>query len=262
MKKFIAFSGGVESTTMCILYGKGATALFADTGWEHEKMYERLDNVEQQLKELHGGDFRIKRVKASAKVKGQKVSALPEYIKGYKWMPTKQRRYCTRVFKIEPIDNYLKEQGDCELMIGFNADEEDARVGNKMELPNVDYTYPLAKEGLTREMCEDILNVHSLHPNFPNYMQRGGCVGCIFKTVSEFKAMYFFSRFEFEQNRKLEETIQDERKKFFTLSMSQRSFSQIASECEREKELWGEEEVRRMYAKVKASQSCGAFCHR
>jgi PP-loop superfamily ATP-utilizing enzyme len=28
MKRFISFSGGVESTTMCILYGKGATAIW------------------------------------------------------------------------------------------------------------------------------------------------------------------------------------------------------------------------------------------
>lgn len=37
MKKhrYIAFSGGVESTTMCLLYGKGATAIFSDTVSKH-----------------------------------------------------------------------------------------------------------------------------------------------------------------------------------------------------------------------------------
>jgi 3'-phosphoadenosine 5'-phosphosulfate sulfotransferase (PAPS reductase)/FAD synthetase len=57
MKKFISFSGGVESTTMCILYGKGAKAIWCDTGAEVTEMYDRMELVESRLKELHKGDF-------------------------------------------------------------------------------------------------------------------------------------------------------------------------------------------------------------
>lgn len=53
MKKFISFSGGVESTTMCILYGKDATAIWADTGSEHKKMYERIFSVESEIQKIH-----------------------------------------------------------------------------------------------------------------------------------------------------------------------------------------------------------------
>ena len=261
MKRFISFSGGVESTTMCILYGKGATAIWCDAGWEHRAMYERMDDVEQRLKELHGGDFELMRVKPKAKAKGVEVERLQDYILHGQFMPTKRQRYCTRLFKIEPIESLLESAGECELMIGFNADEED-RTGNLEKLPNVAYRYPLIESGYTREMCEDILNIHGLHPDFPNYMQRGGCVGCIFKSVAEFKAMYFFSRDEFDENRRLEESIQDRRDEFFTLSMSQRSFASIAEECEREISLWGRDAVLDMYRKIKATQSCGAFCHR
>jgi 3'-phosphoadenosine 5'-phosphosulfate sulfotransferase (PAPS reductase)/FAD synthetase len=62
MKRFISFSGGVESTTMCILYGKGATAIWCDTGAEHNEMYERINYVEDKLKELHKGDFNLVKV--------------------------------------------------------------------------------------------------------------------------------------------------------------------------------------------------------
>lgn len=51
-KRFISFSGGVESTTMCILFGKGAKAIWCDTGAEHEEMYATIDFVEAKLKEL------------------------------------------------------------------------------------------------------------------------------------------------------------------------------------------------------------------
>ncbi len=53
MKRFISFSGGVESTTMCLLYGKGATAIWCDTGAEHGEMYERINKVEDYLKDFH-----------------------------------------------------------------------------------------------------------------------------------------------------------------------------------------------------------------
>lgn len=53
--KFISFSGGVESTAMCVLYGKGATAIWCDTGAEHELMYKRIDYVEEKLKQLQMG---------------------------------------------------------------------------------------------------------------------------------------------------------------------------------------------------------------
>jgi len=47
IKKFISFSGGVESTTMCLLYGKGATAIWCDTGAEHKEMYNGFNYDEQ-----------------------------------------------------------------------------------------------------------------------------------------------------------------------------------------------------------------------
>ena len=261
MDKYISFSGGVESTTMCILYGKGAKAIWCDTGWEHEEMYKRVDHCEVRLKVIHGGDFELIRIVPSVTAYGEKVSSLSAYISLRKYMPTKMARYCTDRFKIQPIEKYLKGVGECELMIGFNADEE-GRAGNLEKLKNVKYSYPLRDADYSREMCEDILRLYDMHPNLPPYMQRGGCQGCIFKSVAEFKALYYFNRKEFDENMALEKSVQDQRKKFFTISMTQRSFDDMAAECERELALWGREEVERMYQKVKPSKSCGAFCHR
>lgn len=49
MKRFISLSGGVESTTMCILYGADAIGIWADTGAEHQLMYDRIDEVEARI---------------------------------------------------------------------------------------------------------------------------------------------------------------------------------------------------------------------
>jgi hypothetical protein len=42
MKRFISFSAGVESTTMCVSYGHNADGVFSDTGFEHEEIYKRI----------------------------------------------------------------------------------------------------------------------------------------------------------------------------------------------------------------------------
>ncbi len=155
MKKFISFSGGVESTTMCILYGADAKAIWCDAGAEHDEMYQRIDDCEKAIKLIHP-NFEIIRLKASVKVKGTIVDNLIDAILGWKFMPSQGRRWCTGKFKIEPIDLFLKEQGDCELMIGLNADEE-KREGNWGLMANVKYSYPLQEDDITRDECKDIL---------------------------------------------------------------------------------------------------------
>jgi len=253
MKRFISFSGGVESTTMCMLYGKGAKAIWCDTGAEHEEMYKRIDEVESALIDLHEGDFKLIRVW------NEREQGLEKYAQKAKYMPSGQARYCTRMFKIEPIDDFLSEQGECELMIGFNLDEE-GRTGNLEMKSNVTYTYPLIDDGLTREDCEQILREHGLHPNFPVYMLRGGCRMCFFKSEKEYKALYHLNRPEFEQMIDFEEGLQDQRRKFYSILQSGKSLRQLAQECEREELMLPD--IAEMYKSLKKETSCGAFCHR
>ena len=96
MNRFISFSGGVESTAMCVLYGKGATAIFCDTGAEPDEMYQRIDFCEKALLELHGGDFRLHRIKASVMAKGKVVDSLLDYILQYGYMPSPTQPGATR----------------------------------------------------------------------------------------------------------------------------------------------------------------------
>ena len=259
MNKYISFSGGVESTTMCILYGADAKAIWSDTGSEHEKMYERIETVENQIKKIHP-NFEIIKVKGSAKHKGVQYDNLEDLAIAYKFMPSIQKRYCTRHFKIEPIDEYLKSRGKCELMIGLNYDEQNSRDGNWGLNENVSYLYPLVDDGYSRTECEDILNEHGLHPNMPVYMIRGGCYICFFKSEKEYKAMYHMNKPEFLKALNFEEKIQDKRKKFYSIMNNGKSLRQLMVECQREKLMFSEIET--LYKSLKKETSCGAFCHR
>lgn len=257
MRKYISFSGGVESTTMCFLYGKGATAIWVDTGAEHKEMYERIDFVEQKLKEYHKGDFELIRLTAQMKHKGEYYKSLEDYIVALKFMPSQQRRFCTYYFKIKPIDEFLSKE-ECELMIGFNY-EEQGRTGNLEMKSNIHYKYPLIDDGLTREDCEDLLKMNGLHPDFPVYMLRGGCRMCFFKSEKEYRAMYHINKNEFLEVMDFEERIQDQRKKFYSIMGNGKSLRQLAKECE--SELF--ENPKELYESYKKeAKSCGAFCRR
>jgi len=259
MQRFISFSGGVESTTMCVLYGADAKAIWADTGAEHRRMYERIETVEKQIQRIHSR-FEIIRVKGKAKHKNAEYDSLEDLAIAYKFMPSVQARYCTRFYKIEPIDAYLKTIGACELMIGLNVDEQNSREGNWGLNENVTYTYPLIEDGLTREDCEEILSEHGLHPNMPVYMIRGGCRMCFFKSEKEYKALYHLNKPEFLEVMAFEEQIQDKRQKFYSIMGNGKSLRQLMVECQREKLLFSEIET--LYKSLKKETSCGAFCHR
>ena len=265
IKRFISFSGGVESTTMCLLYGKGAIALVADTGDEEEEMYERWKHIEQMLKVIHDNDFEIKYLQGEVLAKGIVCHTLDELAMAWKYFPSPRRRYCTARLKIEPIDNFLANQGECELLIGFNADENPGtdREGNWMKCDNVSYRYPLHEEGYTREDCIELLIKNGLMPNFPPYMQRGGCRKCPFRTKKEAKAKYFFNREGFLQDMEFEKKLQDNRKTFYGINMNfPEGYESVMKECEQELSFFGEAEIKSMYKNIKGHEPCGAFCHR
>ena len=251
-KKYIAFSGGVESTTMCVLFGKKADAIFADTGFDHKEIYDRIDLVEKFCKTFHRPDFQIHRIR------NQKHSSLIDYIRKQKFYPNFQSRYCTRMFKIEPIDNYLMQykESSVELMIGLNANEIEMRTGNHGNKPFVKYSYPLADNGLSRDACKQILSKAGLLPEFPAYMQRGGCVGCYYKSKREYEAMSLLNPDEFNIVLKLEEEIQDKRKEFFSI-LPDITMRQIKARTNNL--LFKPYEI---YPVINNATKCGVFCNR
>lgn len=256
-KKFIAFSGGVESTTMCLLYGAGATAIFTDTGAEHAEMYNRINKVESALKEYHNGNFELIRINGSEVVDGKETSTLTDYIKAKHFFPSVKTRFCTYYFKIKPLDNFLKKYQGAELMIGLNSEELD-RAGNLEEIPDIKYSYPLLENGLTRQDCIDILSAAGLAPTFPAYMRRGGCIYCFFKSKKEYKAMVHLSLGEIELVREIEELIQDKRNKYFRIRADMPPLAEFIKA--EQNNIFGD--LSPYYDESDAHYSCGVFCHR
>lgn len=253
MKKFISFSGGIESRTMALIWGGSADAIFSDTGSEHQAMYDQLDEVEQKIREFHNNDFKIIRVK------NEKYESLSDAILQKKFFPSPNARYCTREFKIEPIDNYLKqfENEGVELMIGLNSDEIDKRTGNHGLLPFVNYSYPLADNGIGRKSCIDVLKKAGLYPSFPPYMQRGGCKFCFYKSKKEFEAMVILDESEFDELIYLEDEIQDKRTKHYHVIPGIQNLREFKKQAKAI--LFKTEEI---YGNIELLSPCGVFCNR
>lgn len=258
LKKFIAFSGGIESSAMCVLYGGDAQPIFTDTGWEHKLMLARIDMFEAALKVIHGPASHVIRIRAK-NVEQTGANTLPEYIRARRFAPSPQARFCTRLFKIKPMDDFLSSQGECEVMIGLNADEADDREVNYGECSNVTYRYPLIDAGMSRADCGRILAEMGLLPDFPPYMNRGGCVGCFYKSKKEHEAMALFAPDESYTNAELEEAIQDKRGRYYHIHPEIPNMREFIEQV-RHGQLFSKEEM--YQGKQPEGRGCGAFCHR
>jgi hypothetical protein len=241
--KFIAYSGGVESTTMLVMFGHIATPLFADTGWEHKALYDWLDKVEATL------GVKIERVRRTGE-------NLPQYIRRSRYYPSPVARFCTRMFKIEPMDDYLRSKVPCELMIGLNYDERNERTANHGLCVGVTYSYPLVDLVINRASCIAFLKARSLMPTFPGYMRRGGCIGCFFKSPKEYYRMAKESPEEAYSIADLEDDLQDKRSTHYGIRDGIPNMRRFLDNSRSQMEMTLDDELDLV------TSPCGVFCHR
>lgn len=246
---YIAFSGGIDSTALALLRTND-TPIFTDTGWEFDELYAHLENFEK----LTGR--KIERI-------ASKEGSLPEYIERGKFMPSHGARFCTRIFKIEAMNKWLLAENrlPAELLIGLRADEpEEKRIGNLSNIEGLTIRYPLREAGFTRVDCIRTCLEWDLLPRYPVYMARGGCKGCYYKRKSEVQAMIQLVPEVMDELQALEESVQDERGKFFhmfpNVGMSIRDLRQQPA-------LFDMTTLYRESAEdFDKGQACGLFCHR
>ena len=198
---FVAFSGGVDSTALALLM-PDATPIFTDTGWEFDHVYEHLDRFEQ----VTGRQV--------VRIKHDKYTGIPDRIRRRKFMPSHGARWCTTKFKIFPMNKYLKERLPATLNIALRADEQ-ARTGNTTQIDGLTIAYPLQDWGLVRLDVVKTCVENDLLPRAYPYAARGGCKGCFYKRKSELIAMQALVPEVMDELRQLEESVQDERGRYF-----------------------------------------------
>lgn len=171
-------SGGKDSTAMALHLreqGLPYTAVFLDTGWEHELTYEYLSYLDTVIGPI-------------TRVKAQRT--MVELIRFKRMFPGRLKRYCTEELKVFPMRDYIAGlDSDAVNAVGIRAQESAERAKNPprewSDVLDCEVWRPILDWTL-----EDVVAIHRRHDVKPNPLylkgaRRVGCWPCIFSRKSE-----------------------------------------------------------------------------
>lgn len=152
LKRHIILISGKDSLTTAIVQKELCPDLdyeyvFNPTGAELPEVFEWMASVENYLGK------KITHV-------GENLEAIIEMYNYF--LPSGQKRYCTRMSKIEPFIKWIGND-DCIVYYGIRADEN--REGfNNQSSPNITPSYPLIEKGIGLKEVYLIINAKGLKP--------------------------------------------------------------------------------------------------
>jgi len=224
----ISLGAGVQSSTMAVMAAKGLitpmpdAAIFSDTGWEPDNVYDYLNILEPMLsfpvyKVMHKEGLKNSQWQDNLIMRGTKRNGcqkieLPVYTKdcetGKKGMVN---RICTADYKILPVVKKIKElMGHkkharlpktpvVDVWIGISTDE--AQRMKPSRNPFIKHRYPLIEMEMTRLHCLEWFKNNQL-PTPP----RSSCIICPFHSDSEWQSL---NNKDFEEACKFDEFIRN-----------------------------------------------------
>ena len=199
----LSLGAGVQSSVLALLlsrsdprlielgYPKPDAAIFADTGWEPDYVYQHLDWLEQQLDypliRVSSGDLKTN-LRQGRKVTGRSFVDVPLFLVDENGKKGMLRRQCTTDYKIRPINRRIRSLAGgqprrpfpranrVEMWIGISLDEV-TRMKPSQE-SWIDNRWPLVDLGMTRQHCTDWFA--SEYPG--RHLPRSACVICPYRS--------------------------------------------------------------------------------
>ena len=206
----LSLGAGVQSSTMALMAAHGELprpdcAIFADTQWEPQGVYDHLDWLESVVTNplLVDNSFPIYRVTkgnireamiAGLGMAGDRFSSVPFYI-DKSGKSTMGQRGCTVEYKIDPIRKKIREllgvgkrqhvpKGvTVKQWIGISTDES-LRMKPAKEKWLIN-TWPLIDAGMSRHDC--LRWFEKEYPSRP--LVKSACIGCPFHNTREWRDM-------------------------------------------------------------------------
>jgi len=174
IRHILSLSGGKDSAALAIYMRDRVSNMeyiFHDAGKELPETYEYLARIEAYL--------------------GKKVNrttppnSFDHWFKVYGGMlPSNHRRWCTRMLKLKPFEQYVGEDPVVNY-VGIRADEE--RVGYISTKPNIKAVFPFRDDGLVYADIVRILKESGV--GMPTYTDwgrtRSGCFFCFYQQKIE-----------------------------------------------------------------------------
>ena len=196
---------GVQSTVLALMaesgeYGlpKPDVAIFADTGWEPPGVYEHLEWLKSQLSfevvTVQTGNIRSNLLNG-IRPNGKPYLGIPAHLVNSDGTEGISKRQCTDDYKIRPIQAWLRDRlglkygrrapkdVQVEMWLGISADESMRQKASRDEW--ITRRYPLVEHGFTRYQL-----LTWFMERYPGrYLPRSSCVGCPYKSDSEWKRL-------------------------------------------------------------------------
>lgn len=186
--KILSLGAGVQSTTLALMAAAGEigdmpdAAIFANTGWEPQHVYDHLDKLEKALPfplyRVSSGNLRNDIANASNST-GQRFAAVPWFMKMPDGSSAMGRRQCTAEYKLRPIQRKVvdlhegkRPKGGTEMWIGISTDE-----AIRMKPSRVQYIvnrWPLIELRMNRNDCKKWLERNGWDA------PKSSCIGCPF----------------------------------------------------------------------------------
>lgn len=192
----LSLGAGVQSTTLALMACDGTlpgldAAIFADTGWEPQAVYQQVDRLDKLLADNGIPLYRVNRgnLRQDWNNAQHRYASIPYHIRNPDGTDGMGRRQCTSEYKLEPINRkvrellgaqppnfrYVARDGrHAEQWIGFSTDEI-YRVDNKPQNLYTTKRYPLLDLGMSRNDCQRWLKANGW-----GHTAKSACIGCPF----------------------------------------------------------------------------------
>jgi hypothetical protein len=170
VKRYLSYGGGVNSTALLLWlidHGIETEAVYADLGTDWPETQEYVALLANKypitiLKTTHSG----------MTIEGK--------IDRWGVLPSRQLRWCTQNYKVEPLRAYF--QKPCIVYVGISAEE--SQRAKPAGVDGMDYQYPLVEEGIDRDGCLQIIRDHGLPEPI-----KSGCFFCPFQRRSQWQRL-------------------------------------------------------------------------
>jgi hypothetical protein len=191
--RLLSLGAGVQSSTLLLMsvYGELPgldAAIFADTGWEPQAVYEHLDQITERAAEAGIPVYRVAQgnLRTDLLSAGRRYASIPYFVRNPDGSEGMGRRQCTSEYKLTPIRRKVREllgakapdfrrvpKGRvAEQWVGFSTDEI-MRVSDRDQVSYVTVRHPLLDLGMDRKACERWLRAHGW-----TSVAKSACIGC------------------------------------------------------------------------------------
>jgi len=206
----VALSGGKDSSAMALRLAEVEPREYiyvcTPTGNEHDDMIEHWKSLSDRLGQP------ILPLTAGRSLQGE--------IRRQQMLPNHRARWCTRMLKIEPYQQFLAKyahEGPVVSYVGLRADEPERPGGIYDHLPNVTMRFPMREWGWGIRAVTDYLRERNV-----TIPKRTDCLGCFWQRLGQWWELWKDAPEEYEKMAALERYVTEQRGRVHTFRSEQR----------------------------------------